>query len=78
MKTATAKAPCSVLARKAPYRKFRYLTLMDWPETTPEIVGTASQGRPEEEALANLQEATDLYLESFPPHPEKASGHPHV
>ena len=31
----------------------------------PEI-GTASQGRTEEEALVNLQEATDLYLESFP------------
>ena len=26
----------------------------------------ASQGDTEEEALANLQEATDLYLESFP------------
>ena len=31
----------------------------------PEI-GTASQGHTEAEALANLQEATDLYLESFP------------
>jgi len=31
----------------------------------PEI-GTASQGRTEEEALANLREATGLYLESFP------------
>jgi hypothetical protein len=31
----------------------------------PEI-GTASQGHTEEEALANLQAATDLYLESFP------------
>lgn len=26
----------------------------------------ASQGETEEEALANLREATDLYLESFP------------
>jgi predicted RNase H-like HicB family nuclease len=31
----------------------------------PEI-GTASQGHTEEEALSNLQEATDLYLEAFP------------
>ncbi len=31
----------------------------------PEI-GTASQGHTEEEALINLQEATDLYLEAFP------------
>ena len=31
----------------------------------PEI-GAVSQGHTEEEALANLQEATDLCLESFP------------
>jgi len=29
-------------------------------------VGTASQGETIEEALANLQEATELYLEEFP------------
>jgi predicted RNase H-like HicB family nuclease len=29
-------------------------------------VGTASQGDTFEEALANLQEATELYLEEFP------------
>lgn len=29
-------------------------------------VGTASQGRTIEEALANLKEATELYLEEFP------------
>lgn len=29
-------------------------------------VGTASQGRTIEEALANLKEATALYLEEFP------------
>lgn len=29
-------------------------------------VGTASQGDTIEEALANLQEATELYLEEFP------------
>ncbi len=32
----------------------------------PEI-STASQGKTEAEALANLREATELYLESFPP-----------
>jgi hypothetical protein len=31
----------------------------------PEL-GTASQGHTEEEALANLREATELYIESFP------------
>ena len=31
------------------------------PET-----GTASQGKTEAEALANLREATELYLEAFP------------
>ena len=29
-------------------------------------VGTASQGETVEEALANLKEATELYLEEFP------------
>ena len=29
-------------------------------------VGTVSQGRSIEEALANLKEATELYLEEFP------------
>jgi predicted RNase H-like HicB family nuclease len=29
-------------------------------------IGTASQGKTMEEALSNLQEATQLYLESFP------------
>ena len=28
--------------------------------------GTASQGKTVEEAVANLQEATELYLEEFP------------
>ncbi len=31
----------------------------------PEI-GTVSQGKNEKEALANLKEATELYLEEFP------------
>ena len=30
-------------------------------------VGTVSQGSTVEEALANLKEATELYLEEFPP-----------
>ena len=29
-------------------------------------IGTASQGETVEEALANLKEATELYLEEFP------------
>ncbi|MCH7722885.1 MAG: type II toxin-antitoxin system HicB family antitoxin [Bacteroidetes bacterium] len=29
-------------------------------------VGTVSQGKTVEEALANLKEATELYLEEFP------------
>ena len=33
--------------------------------TCPEI-GTTSQGRTIEEALTNLKEATELYLEEFP------------
>jgi predicted RNase H-like HicB family nuclease len=32
----------------------------------PEI-GTVSQGHTVEEAVANLKEATELYLEEFPP-----------
>ena len=30
-------------------------------------VGTASQGKTIEEAIANLREATEVYLEEFPP-----------
>jgi predicted RNase H-like HicB family nuclease len=36
-------------------------------------VGTASQGSSVEEAINNLQEATELYLEEFP---QKESFHP--
>jgi predicted RNase H-like HicB family nuclease len=49
------------------------LTAIIYPDSETELfvaecpeIGTASQGHTEEEALANLQEATDLYLESFP------------
>jgi predicted RNase H-like HicB family nuclease len=38
----------------------------DWLVAECPEIGTASQGHTEEEALANLQEATDLYLEAFP------------
>ena len=35
-------------------------------------VGTASQGESVEEAIANLREATELYLEEFPlPEPSR-------
>ncbi|OGV81074.1 MAG: hypothetical protein A3K19_17365 [Lentisphaerae bacterium RIFOXYB12_FULL_65_16] len=36
-------------------------------------VGTVSQGKTVEEAIENLREATDLYLEEFP---AKVSSHP--
>ena len=36
-------------------------------------VGTVSQGRTIEEAIANLKEATELYLEEFP---APDNGHP--
>jgi predicted RNase H-like HicB family nuclease len=42
--------------------KERDLCVADCPE-----VGTVSQGRSVEEAVANLKEATELYLEEFPP-----------
>jgi len=49
----------------------RTLTAVLWKEEDmyvaqcPEI-GTVSQGATQEEALANLKEATELYLEEFP------------
>ncbi len=38
----------------------------DWYVAECPEVGTASQGRTLEEAVANLKEATELYLEEFP------------
>ena len=38
----------------------------DWYVAECPEVGTVSQGKTIEEALANLQEATELYLEEFP------------
>ena len=45
----------------------------DWLVAECPEIGTASQGHTEEEALANLREATDLYLESFPHTLKKAA-----
>lgn len=38
----------------------------DWLVAECPEVGTASQGRTVEEAIANLKEATEVYLEEFP------------
>lgn len=38
----------------------------DWYVAQCPEVGTVSQGRTVEEAVANLQEATELYLQEFP------------
>ncbi len=38
----------------------------DWYVAECPQVGTASQGTTIEEAVANLQEATEVYLEEFP------------
>jgi len=49
------------------------LTAIIYPDSETDLlvaecpeIGTASQGRTEEEAMSNLLEATDLYLEAFP------------
>jgi len=42
--------------------KERDLYVAECPE-----IGTVSQGNTVEEAVANLKEATELYLEEFPP-----------
>jgi len=47
-----------------------FTAILYWEEDVyvaecPEV-GTASQGETIEEAIANLQEATELYLEEFP------------
>ncbi len=38
----------------------------DWYVAESSDYGTVSQGRTKKEAVANLVEATDLYLEEFP------------
>ncbi len=40
----------------------------DWFVAECPEVGTASQGKTVEEAIANLREATGVYLEEFPQH----------
>jgi predicted RNase H-like HicB family nuclease len=56
------------------------LTAIIYPDSETDLlvaecpeIGTASQGYTEAEALSNLQEATDLYLESFPQTVRKAA-----
>jgi predicted RNase H-like HicB family nuclease len=44
------------------YKKEDSLYVAECPE-----VGTVSQGATTEEAVANLREATELFLEEFPP-----------
>ncbi len=39
---------------------------VDWYVADCPEVGTVSQGKTIEEAVANLKEATELYLEEFP------------
>ena len=39
----------------------------DWYVAECPEIGTVSQGKTIEEAIANLQEATELYLEEFSP-----------
>lgn len=51
-------------------KKQTLTAILHWEEDVyvaecPEV-GTASQGETIEEALANLKEATELYLEEFP------------
>ncbi len=48
------------------------LYVADCPE-----VGTVSQGHTVEEAIANLKEATELYLEEFPLDAAAGRGKPH-
>ena len=48
----------------------------DWYVADCPEVGTVSQGRTIEEAITNLQEATSLYLEEFPPEAPAATGRP--
>jgi len=55
--------PTCPLALSLPsYTKERALYVAECPE-----LGTVSQGATIEEAVANLKEATELYLEEFPP-----------
>ena len=54
--------PMTVKTYTAILHREEDMYVADCPE-----VGTVSQGSTIEEALANLKEATELYLEEFPP-----------
>lgn len=65
MKTASLKAS---LSWHMPLRTFSAILHREddlYVAECPEV-GTVSQGETVEEALANLKEATELYLEEFP------------
>jgi predicted RNase H-like HicB family nuclease len=57
----TGNQPTKTQTLTAVIRKEADLYVAECPE-----VGTASQGATIEEAIANLREATELYLEEFP------------
>jgi predicted RNase H-like HicB family nuclease len=66
----------SLLEQSQDKRTRTFTAIIYWEEDVyvaecPEV-GTASQGETIEEAIANLKEATELYLEEFPL-PETAS-----
>ena len=57
-------------AKSVATKKQTFTAILHWEEDVyvaecPEV-GTVSQGETVEEALANLKEATELYLEEFP------------
>ncbi len=57
-------------AKSVANKKQTLTAILHWEEDVyvaecPEV-GTVSQGETVEEALANLKEATELYLEEFP------------
>jgi predicted RNase H-like HicB family nuclease len=54
--------PVPIVTFTAVLHKERDLYVAECPE-----VGTVSQGKTVEEAVANLKEATELYLDEFPP-----------
>ena len=59
-----------MIAKSVANKKQTLTAILHWEEDVyvaecPEV-GTASQGDTVEEALANLKEATELYLEVFP------------
>ena len=57
-------------AKSIANKKYTLTAILYWEEDVYVAecseVGTASQGETIEEAIANLKEATELYLEEFP------------